>query len=150
MESGCVFNDCLSTRLFLLRVMSDIRGARPRPNRNGFHGCTFLPHAMTHPSPLVAEAVEKVARIRNIEIKLQNSRQYRFNIASGWAYRNYSCTKPVGSDFFNSLSQKPPFDGASVTIEFCPHRRYYRSGRRMPWSAVSLPYSPPMWSATPV
>ncbi len=38
-----------------------------------------------------------------------------------------------------ACSQKPPFERAAVTIEFRPHRCYYRAGRRMPWSGVSLP-----------
>ncbi len=55
---------------------------------------------------LLAEAVEEVPRARIFEIIIQNPVRFRINVASSSAYKNDSCTKSVGSDFFNSLSQK--------------------------------------------
>ncbi len=61
----------------------------------------------------MAEAVEKVGRVKIFETKIQNPGQYRINVASYSGYRNDSCTKSVGFDFFNSLSQNQTQDSLS-------------------------------------
>jgi hypothetical protein len=56
--------------------------------------------------PGLAVAVEKVSGARIFETMIQNPGRCWINVASSSAYKNDSCTKSVGSDFFNSLSQK--------------------------------------------
>ncbi len=51
----------------------------------------------------IAEGVEEVPRAR---VFIQNPGRYCINVASSPAYKNDSCTKSVGSDFFNTLSQQ--------------------------------------------
>ncbi len=57
-------------------------------------------------SPLIAEAVEKVAEVKIFETMIQNSGLLRINIAASAAHTNDSCAKFDGPDFFNSLRHK--------------------------------------------
>jgi hypothetical protein len=54
-------------------------------------------------SPVVAEAVEEVPRIRIFETIIQSPGRWAIIVASSSVYRNDSCTKSVRSDLFNSL-----------------------------------------------
>jgi hypothetical protein len=54
----------------------------------------------------VAEGVEEVPGIRNLETMIQNRGQGSINITASSAERNDSCKKSDGSDFFDSLGYK--------------------------------------------
>ncbi len=55
--------------------------------------------------------------------------------------------KSISDGWMSACSHKRTFEHFAATIDFRPHRRYNRAGRRMLWSAASQPYSPPTWSA---
>ncbi len=48
----------------------------------------------------------------------------------------------------SACSQQRTFERTVDTIDFRPYRQYNGAFGRHPWSAVSLPYWPPTWSAT--
>jgi hypothetical protein len=54
-------------------------------------------------SPVLAEAVEEVPRIRIFETIIQSPGRWAIIVASSSVYRKDSCTKSVRSDLFNSL-----------------------------------------------
>ena len=53
--------------------------------------------------PVLAEAVEEVAGVKNFETMIQNSGFCGINIAASATHTNNSCTKFDGPDFFDSL-----------------------------------------------
>ena len=55
--------------------------------------------------------------------------------------------KSISGDPMSAYSHKQTSGWSAATIDFRPHRRYYRAGRRMLWNAASPPYWPPMWLA---
>ncbi len=54
----------------------------------------------------IAEAVEKVPKLKVFETMIQKPGFHRINIATSAVYRSDSCAKLDGPDFFNSLSQE--------------------------------------------
>jgi hypothetical protein len=51
----------------------------------------------------MAEAVEKVRKLKIIETMIHYSGLHQSNIAENAKYQNYSCVNIGGPDFFNSL-----------------------------------------------
>ncbi len=71
----------------------------------------------------MAEGIEKVPGAKNFETMIQNPGRYRINVASSPAYKNDSCTKSVGSDFFNTLGCKQTLRPRRKYVCFAPNSR---------------------------
>ncbi len=69
-------------------------------------GAKPLRRALVGELLLLAEGVEKVRTLNIFETMFQNLGFRRINIAESAAHSNDSCTKSVGSDFFNTLGYK--------------------------------------------
>ena len=68
----------------------------------------------------MAEGVEKVRTLNIFETMFQNLGFRRINIAENAAHTNNSCTKSVGSDFFNTLGYKQTFSRRKSTSALPP------------------------------
>ena len=71
-------------------------------------------------SPLLAAAVEKVAKLKIFETMIQNSGLRQINIAASAAYQSNCCAKFDGPDFFNSHGYSRTFKPLTLTFRSSP------------------------------